>query len=292
MITKNGRVVNKAFNSKMFLVLMNMVDPERVKEGGQLTQNQDQIMEFLKTLFDCNPDCFTTSQTLILLTRISLVGFTAMHNRTELSYEVLEIFQYLLKYNKSSSTHNLKNLALLALTIMVTKDGLTVIAWNMIRNLISMDPDRIVYEILEILMIGNYQSSLASKGQSAYQKGAGAAQPPPMFQSVDNDIRESEKLEENIKKIVKNQKAGEDGNEMTIMKELYIKCFNQKRDEFKLDLEEIENDLASKHKSCLINIFEEIDANLSMDELICKMECPSFFINQHQSSSIIDFDSR
>ena len=38
--------------------------------------------------------------------------------------------------------------------------------------------------------------------------------------------------------------------------------------------------------------FEEIDANLSMDELICKMECPSFFINQHQSSSIIDFDSR
>lgn len=122
-------------------------------------------MEFLKTLFDCNPDCFTTSQTLILLTRISLVGFTAMHNRTELSYEVLEIFQYLLKYNKSSSTHNLKNLALLALTIMVTKDGLTVIAWNMIRNLISMDPDRIVYEILEILMIGNYATGAGAKGQ-------------------------------------------------------------------------------------------------------------------------------
>lgn len=113
-----------------------------------------------------------------------------------------------------------------------------------------------------------------------------------MIHSVENDIGESEKLEENIKKIVKNQKQGEDGNEMTIMKELYIKCFNQKRDEFKLDLEEIESDLASKHKSCLINIFEEIDPNLSMDELICKMECPSFFINQHQCSSIIDFDSR
>jgi len=35
MITKNGRVVNKAFNSKMFLVLLNMIDHERVKEGGQ-----------------------------------------------------------------------------------------------------------------------------------------------------------------------------------------------------------------------------------------------------------------
>jgi hypothetical protein len=64
-----------------------------------------------------------------------------------------------LKYNKYSSTHNLKNLALLAMAIMVTKDGLTMIAWNIIRNLISMDPDRIVYEILEILMIGNTTSN-------------------------------------------------------------------------------------------------------------------------------------
>jgi len=46
-------------------------------------------MEFLKTLFDYNPDCFNVSQTLILLTRICLVGFIAMHNRTELTLEVL-----------------------------------------------------------------------------------------------------------------------------------------------------------------------------------------------------------
>lgn len=32
------------------------------------------------------------------------------------------------------------------------------------------------------------------------------------------------------------------------MKEqLYIKCFNQKQDEFQMDLEEIEQDLISKH---------------------------------------------
>jgi hypothetical protein len=38
---------------------------------------------------------------------------------------------------------------------MVTKDGLTLIAWQIVRGLITIDPDRIVYEILEILMIGN-----------------------------------------------------------------------------------------------------------------------------------------
>jgi len=43
----------------------------------------------------------------------------------------------------------------MALTIMVTKEGLTPMAWNIVRNLISIDPDRMVYEILEILMIGN-----------------------------------------------------------------------------------------------------------------------------------------
>ena len=64
-----------------------------------------------------------------------------------------------------------------------------------------------------------------------------------------------------------------------IVNELYIKCFNQKREEFTFDIEEIESDLFTKHKSCLINNFEEIDTNLSMDELICKMECPSFFVN-------------
>lgn len=59
-----------------------------------------------------------------------------MHNRTELSEEVLQIFQYILKYNKYSSTHNFKNLALLALTIMVTKEGLTQVAWQIVRGLI------------------------------------------------------------------------------------------------------------------------------------------------------------
>lgn len=71
-----------------------------------------------------------------------------------------------------------------------------------------------------------------------------------------------------------------------------MKCFNQKRDEFALDLEELENEIHFKHKSCLINNFEEIDTNLSMDELICKMECPSFFVHSNQTSRIIEFDTR
>ena len=58
-----------------------------------------------------------------------------------------------MKYLKSS-THNLKNLSLLALTIMITNPRLTMIAWTIVRNLIFMDPDRVVHEILEILMLG------------------------------------------------------------------------------------------------------------------------------------------
>ena len=40
------------------------------------------------------------------------------------------------------------------------------------------------------------------------------------------------------------------------------------------ELEEIEAELQTKHKSCLINNFEEIDASLSVEELTCKLECP------------------
>ena len=76
------------------------------------------------------------------------------------------------------------------------------------------------------------------------------------------------------------------------MKELNIKCFNQKRDEFKLELEELEASLMNHHKSSLINNFEEIDQNLSIHELVCKMECPSFFIDAKQGYQIIDFDSK
>ena len=97
MITKNGRIVNKAFNTKMFLVLINMIDPERLKDPNN---NFDEIFEFLKTLFDCNPDCFSSSQSLILLTRICMVGISSMNSRPELTFEVLQIVQFLMKYLK------------------------------------------------------------------------------------------------------------------------------------------------------------------------------------------------
>ena len=41
MITKNGRIVNKAFNSKIFLVLLNMIDPERIRDESMKDQYQD-----------------------------------------------------------------------------------------------------------------------------------------------------------------------------------------------------------------------------------------------------------
>ena len=99
MITKNGRVLNRAFNEKMFFVLMNMIDPSKIKENDQSSNNQEQILEFLRNLLNYFPACFSKAQTLILLTRICLVGFPAMHKRTDIAFLVLEIFQYILKYN-------------------------------------------------------------------------------------------------------------------------------------------------------------------------------------------------
>jgi hypothetical protein len=86
MITKNGRIVNKAFNTKMFLVLINMINPEKLLDPNN---NFDEIFEFLKTLFDYNPDCFNSSQSLFLLTRICMVGISSINSRPELTFEVL-----------------------------------------------------------------------------------------------------------------------------------------------------------------------------------------------------------
>lgn len=96
MITKNGRVVNKAFKTKIFLLLVNLIDPERIKDNSL----DDQIFDFMKCLFNNNPDFFNSSQTMIILTRMCLIGFIAFHNRTELAFEVIQIIQFLMKYNK------------------------------------------------------------------------------------------------------------------------------------------------------------------------------------------------
>ena len=73
-----------------------------------------------------------------------------------------------------------------------------------------------------------------------------------------------------------------------------MKCFNQQKDEFALDLEQINDEINSRHKSSLINQFEEIDHNLSIDELICKIECPCYFIPpiEKQIEQIILFDKK
>lgn len=49
---------------------------------------------------------------------------------------------------------------------MVAKPELTDFAWQIIRNMIFMDPDRIVYEILEILLIGNISNTSRSRIQN------------------------------------------------------------------------------------------------------------------------------
>jgi hypothetical protein len=120
---------------------------------------------------------------------------------------------------------------------MITNRALTMIVWNIVRDLIANDPDSVVHEIIEILTLGT---------KNEKQK-----------KQIINDDREAMVLDQQV------------------IKELNMKCFNSKKTEF----EEIEMELQSKHKSCLINNFEEIDANLSLDELACKIECPRLFIN-------------
>jgi hypothetical protein len=86
MITKKGKVVDKAFNTKMFLVLISMIGHERLNEHNN---NLFEIYEFLKSLFEFNPDCFSTTQTLIVMNRICLVGIACMNDRPELSEQIL-----------------------------------------------------------------------------------------------------------------------------------------------------------------------------------------------------------
>ena len=49
----------------------------------------------------------------------------------------------------------MENLVVLTLSILVTNPDLKILAWNVMRNMMEIDADRIVHEILEILMIGN-----------------------------------------------------------------------------------------------------------------------------------------
>ena len=69
-----------------------MIEPERIRidiSRGSNDYIQDQIFEFLKIFIDNNPDCFSATQTLILLTRICVVSLLAMNNKIDISYEVL-----------------------------------------------------------------------------------------------------------------------------------------------------------------------------------------------------------
>ena len=70
------------------------------------------------------------------------------------------------------------------------------------------------------------------------------------------------------------------GESNTIEEELNVKCFNSKIHEFSTDLDQLEENLTNNHRSCLLNNFEDIDTSLSMEELICKMDCPQMFENE------------
>mmetsp|Transcript_6319 Transcript_6319/g.10269 ORF Transcript_6319/g.10269 Transcript_6319/m.10269 type:complete len:238 (+) Transcript_6319:700-1413(+) len=142
MITKNGREINESFAPKIFLIVMKVLDPYRLDPEGK--DNQLEVCEFLKTLFDFNPDSFNSTQTMLLLTRICMMGFMSVHSRQDITFEVLQIIQFILKYNKYSSTHNLKTMALLALSILCRNNTVTIIAWNIVRNLIFLEPDLMI----------------------------------------------------------------------------------------------------------------------------------------------------
>jgi len=56
--------------------------------------------------------------------------------------------------------------------------------------------------------------------------------------------------------------------------DLNIKCFNQQINEFKMDLQELENELESKHRSSMLNSFQDIDTDMTLQELYCRIQCP------------------
>jgi len=53
---------------------------------------------------------------------------------------------------------------------MITNPRLTMIAWTIVRNLIFMDPDRVVHEILEILMLGTKGETPEKSVQKIFRK--------------------------------------------------------------------------------------------------------------------------
>jgi len=88
MVTKDGRQINEAFAPKIFLVVNHLLDLSLRSEDNSLLE----VCDFLKTLFDYNPDTFDSTQTLLILTRICLLGFQKVHDQSsELPFEVLQI---------------------------------------------------------------------------------------------------------------------------------------------------------------------------------------------------------
>jgi len=53
MITKNGRNVNKALKSKIFLVMIDLIDADRIADDMYRGNFEyEQIIEFIKNLMD------------------------------------------------------------------------------------------------------------------------------------------------------------------------------------------------------------------------------------------------
>lgn len=147
ILTKDGLEVDGLFCQKSFYVVCKMFSPK-------LSEPCLETLQFLKNVFNHNPSLFTEQQTLSLVIRMSFVAVSGF-NQKQLEYpmEVLEILQYLLKYN--DCPHQLINLSLMLICILANKQQLFFLAWNLLRHLIKSDSSTTLQELVGILQLGN-----------------------------------------------------------------------------------------------------------------------------------------
>ncbi|CDW73839.1 UNKNOWN [Stylonychia lemnae] len=147
---------------QFFLNFMEQFQDTQAKLKVNLFSSLNHIM------LDYNPKAFTEPQTLSLLLRISLVGITSVNlNQTENALEVIQILQYLLKYNDFSP--KLLNASLMTMCVLSNRDPFTYPVWNILKHIIIQDKKFIFQELLEILQITLKCQYFEKKDQITYQ---------------------------------------------------------------------------------------------------------------------------
>jgi len=83
--------------------------------------------------------------------RLSIVANNGLYGSLDHSLEVLQIYQYLLKYTEFS--FKIFNISLLTLCNLVNKDLLKYPSWNLLRLMLHKDPHGLLSHLLAILRL-------------------------------------------------------------------------------------------------------------------------------------------